>query len=274
MRFAHLIAVVVWCFGSGCSNKTVDVTQLIGRPRSAIQSELGKPKESKADSDEFTSPGITIYYDSNAAAKALIVGITSQANVEVMGARIGDSLDTVISKWGEPLSKDSPLHDENGTRLRWVRDGFRIDAYAATSSQFKTSDGVPPKLNAVRSFIVRRPDQATNLPLPEGAKEVLKKALDSWVLGDSLPKFNETHADIEVVELGTSAWRDGQLLLRYEIGPFREGTTNHKVNFAVTLVFQSRAGTEIKSAVGIRVVNRHENIFSEPGEYEVTIEPK
>jgi len=75
------------------------------------------------------------------------------------------------------------------------------------------------------------------------AKEKLKAALDAWNFGDSLEKFNASHADIEVADMEQVG---EPVLLRYEIGASRFDGTH---NFVVTLVFQSKGGTEIKKSV-------------------------
>ncbi len=76
------------------------------------------------------------------------------------------------------------------------------------------------------------------------ALQKLKAGLDSWVFGDSPDRFKKSHPDILFPD---ADWLTRTVLLRYEIGPVRT-VKNGRVEVAVTLVFQSRAGTEIKQS--------------------------
>jgi hypothetical protein len=73
------------------------------------------------------------------------------------------------------------------------------------------------------------------------ACEILRLALDSWVWQEGSKDFDEAHPDVTQGE--TIAARNG-ILLRYKISPVSYDGKSHR--FDVTLVYQSRVGTEIK----------------------------
>lgn len=78
----------------------------------------------------------------------------------------------------------------------------------------------------------------------------LKTTLDSWVFGDSLAKFESNHPDIHFGDLDRV---QSLVLMRYEIGasrPFGVGC----FDFAVTMSFQSEAGTEIRRSAKYTVM--------------------
>lgn len=286
-----MIIAFVLNFGAGCSSDTetvpkpdntkdkavaVDLTTLIGRSRSEMQKQFGQPNEPNSDVESFASPGILVVYDDKEIVKKASTEVKENPKVALLGGRIGDGVDKLVQLWGEPISKDNHWGD-GYSRLRWIHRGFRIDVMVAKSSETKNNDGVPDTPNTALFFEVRRPDRATNLPFPDGAKEVLTKTLDCWVLGDSLSDFKAKHEDIDVVELGVSNWSDGNVLQRYEIGPFRtlrkeDIEVKQIVDFAVTLVFQSKAGTEIKNAVRINVSDMTD--YFETRGYKVHLKPK
>lgn len=76
-------------------------------------------------------------------------------------------------------------------------------------------------------------------PTPAEAKEKLTAALDAWVLGDSAKKLQAEHQFVDLEDMSS-------VLMRYEIGPMRVIPNARTCEAAVTLVFQSKAGTELK----------------------------
>ena len=88
------------------------------------------------------------------------------------------------------------------------------------------------------------------------AKAKLKLALDSWVFGDTLEKFQKDHPDIMVgVRLHSL-----DKLTRYEIGAGREKSPT-SFEFAVTHVFESKAGTDIKHSGTVTVAKLSDKWF-------------
>jgi hypothetical protein len=87
------------------------------------------------------------------------------------------------------------------------------------------------------------------------AKEKLKTMLDGWLFGDKPSKFQEEHDDIDlsVIEMGM------YVLLKYEIGA--ERFSHPYYEFAVTLVFKSEGGTEIRDQKRFRVTGPEESEF-------------
>jgi hypothetical protein len=82
------------------------------------------------------------------------------------------------------------------------------------------------------------------------AKSKLKTALDSWVFGDPLTRFESQHPGIHFGDLDRV---QNLVLMRYEIGPSRPfGIGCYE--FSVTLVFQSQAGTEIRRSAKYSVM--------------------
>lgn len=73
------------------------------------------------------------------------------------------------------------------------------------------------------------------------ARRILRMALDSWVFGDKRQDFLDKHPEMSSITL--YRWISGAVLLRYEIKSQRRAGSHH--DFAVTLVFQSRARTEL-----------------------------
>jgi hypothetical protein len=74
------------------------------------------------------------------------------------------------------------------------------------------------------------------------ARAVLKAALDSWALGDTLEKFEKDHPGVQFFD---TSWITKKRLARYDIGNVRkDGIT---FEFLVTLTFQSDAGDATKS---------------------------
>jgi hypothetical protein len=80
------------------------------------------------------------------------------------------------------------------------------------------------------------------------AKAILKVGLDSWIFGDTQAKFEKNHPDIS---FGDFDWTAGDVLMKYEFGPSREKDKSYE--FSVILIFQSKAGTEIKKTKKYRV---------------------
>jgi hypothetical protein len=69
--------------------------------------------------------------------------------------------------------------------------------------------------------------------------------LDSWVLQQDGKDFEKANPNVGLgVELGVRS----DLLLRYEITAHSYSKEEKRHNFAVVLVFQSQAGTEIKKS--------------------------
>lgn len=91
---------------------------------------------------------------------------------------------------------------------------------------------------------------ATSNSAPAAAPEAeatqkLKTVLDAWVFGDDLQKLRDEHADIVFMDYDVVSYK----LMRYELGPARSIASSPEVKrceVAVTLVFQSKAGTEVK----------------------------
>lgn len=80
------------------------------------------------------------------------------------------------------------------------------------------------------------------------AREKLKTMLDAWVFGDDWQKIQNDHADIDFTDFEIVSKK----LMRYEIGPVRSVPTSDSTmkhcELAVTLIFESKGGTEIKNA--------------------------
>jgi hypothetical protein len=80
------------------------------------------------------------------------------------------------------------------------------------------------------------------------AKDTLTAMLDAWVFGDSLTAINNAHPDVSFHEVDAISNK----LIRYEMGPARTVLKKDgdvlKYEFAVTVVFESTTGTEIKNA--------------------------
>ena len=280
-----MMIVFLLCFAGGCSNDkaaknksdnaesdAVDIASLIGRPRAEIPKEFGLPDEPDNDRDSFTKTGLILDYDKNQVVRTAYlreIETPPSVKVELFRAQIGDSINKLISLWGEPYTK--AVYPNGYAEIRWMYRDLRIDVHTASSSVQQKESDIPVAPNTVLTFCVQRPEPITNLPFPDGAKEVLKRTLDCWILGDSLSQFKEEHDDVDVWESGVFDWSEGNTLLRYEIGAFR-GIKNLEdiyTNFAVTLVFQSKAGTEIKNAINVKLTS-NKGI----GKYEVEFCPK
>ena len=82
----------------------------------------------------------------------------------------------------------------------------------------------------------------------EEARKQLKAALDSWVFGDSHERFNKNNPQISVFTLPGYNY---EKLLRYEIGATRATSTGFE--FALILIYESKAGTEIKKGCNCTV---------------------
>ena len=73
------------------------------------------------------------------------------------------------------------------------------------------------------------------------ARAKLRLALDSWVFGDSITRFEAAHPDIH---FGDYDWVLTKVLQRYEMGAARPYGSGYEIS--VILTFESQAGTEIR----------------------------
>lgn len=99
--------------------------------------------------------------------------------------------------------------------------------------------------------IVNAPTEKTKGPITEAdSRAQLKTALDSWVFGDSLARFESAHPDIHFGDLDRV---QDLVLMRYEFGPSRPFGIGC-FEFSVTMIFQSEAGTEIRKSARYTVM--------------------
>lgn len=138
------------------------------------------------------------------------------------------------------------------TRHSW---SFRVRgltiAFAATAAVFAGCDR-PMGSTAPSTSGAGLPTAAWP-PAEADTLAMLKMALDSWVFGDSLDKWKADHPDVTFNDI-PCILRD-KVLLRYEVGAARAkedvSQKGHKLGgteYAVALVFSSRAGTELKES--------------------------
>lgn len=93
---------------------------------------------------------------------------------------------------------------------------------------------------------------ATSNSAPAAAPEAeatqkLKTVLDAWVFGDGLQKIRDDHPEIGFTDFDVISYR----LMKYELGPARSISNSPEVKrceVAVTLVFQSKGGAEVKKS--------------------------
>ncbi len=87
------------------------------------------------------------------------------------------------------------------------------------------------------------------------AKAKLKEVLDAWVFGDSFETFKKDHPDVIFVD---PEFIGNKVLMRYEITASRPlGTLGYE--FAITKVYQSVGGTEIKQSIKYSILHSKSN---------------
>ena len=99
----------------------------------------------------------------------------------------------------------------------------------------------------------KTPQAATQAQSPAdkeaAAKGKLKGALDAWVFGDSCKDFKKKHPEFASDCFWPAGWDLGDKLLRYEMGASRPHEGFDATDISVTLVYESKAGTEVKKGV-------------------------